>query len=53
MSSNPITVPQGILAAKALRVLEDHKISQLIIIDKDRNAVGMIHLHDLLKAGLA
>jgi arabinose-5-phosphate isomerase len=53
MSPNPITVPQGILAAKALRVLEDHKISQLIIVDKDRNAVGMIHLHDLLKAGLA
>lgn len=53
MSPKPITVQEGVLAAKALRVMENHKINQLIIVDNDGEPVGMVHLHDLLKAGLA
>jgi arabinose-5-phosphate isomerase len=52
MSSKPITVASGILAAKALRVLENHSINQLIVVDTAGQPVGMVHLHDLLKAGL-
>ncbi len=53
MSSSPITVTEGILAAKALRVMEDHSINQLIIVDTAGEPVGMVHIHDLLKSGLA
>ncbi|MBN1780257.1 KpsF/GutQ family sugar-phosphate isomerase [bacterium] len=53
MSRNPVTVSSGILAAQALRVMEERSINQLIIVDTDGQPVGMIHLHDLLKAGLA
>ncbi|MFC1569343.1 SIS domain-containing protein [bacterium] len=53
MSSNPITVLEGVLAAKALRVMEDHSINQLIVVNKQNEPVGMIHIHDLLKSGLA
>jgi len=53
MSPEPITVPEGILAAKALRVMEDYSINQLIVVNQDNEPVGMIHIHDLLKSGLA
>lgn len=53
MSENPITVRQGILAAKALHVMEEYSINQLVIVDKQGEPVGMVHLHDLLKSGLA
>lgn len=53
MSPKPITVLEGVLAAKALRVMENHKINQLIIVNNEGEPVGMVHLHDLLKAGLA
>ncbi|MBN2104670.1 KpsF/GutQ family sugar-phosphate isomerase [bacterium] len=53
MSASPITVPEGILAAKALRVMEEHSINQLVIVNKNGDPVGMVHIHDLLKSGLA
>jgi len=53
MHRNPVCVPSGILAAKALHVMEEFSINQLIVTDAHSRPVGMIHLHDLLKAGLA
>jgi arabinose-5-phosphate isomerase len=53
MHPKPICVPRGILAAKALHVMEEFSINQLIVTDADSRPVGMVHLHDLLKAGLA
>ncbi len=53
MSRNPKTVPQGTLAVKALHVMESFSINQLIIADAANEPVGMVHIHDLLKAGLA
>ncbi|MGA7827367.1 MAG: KpsF/GutQ family sugar-phosphate isomerase [Geobacteraceae bacterium] len=55
MSRNPKKITAGDLAAKALQRMEEHAITSLFVFDDisaDR-PVGIIHLHDLLKAGLA
>lgn len=53
MTRNPKTVQRGILAVQALEVMEDYNIMQIIVVDAQRKPVGMVHLHDLLKAGVA
>mgnify|MGYP000436244789 CR=1 FL=1 len=53
MTKDPKCVPSGVLAAKALHVMEEYSINQLIVVDEKNQAVGMVHVHDLLKAGLA
>jgi len=52
MTKNPKTVRREILAVRALDVMESFKITQLVVIDEAHRPVGMIHLHDLVKAGL-
>jgi len=41
------------LAAEALRVIEERKITALVVVDEDNRPTGVIHLHDLLRAGIA
>jgi arabinose-5-phosphate isomerase len=53
MSRDPKTVPSGILAMKALNVMESFSINQLIVLNAEGRPTGMVHIHDLLKAGLA
>ena len=53
MSRNPKRVKSGVLAVEALHVMEEFSINQLIITDEKDEPVGMVHIHDLLKAGLA
>ncbi|MGB2869021.1 MAG: KpsF/GutQ family sugar-phosphate isomerase [Bacteroidota bacterium] len=52
MSKNPKTIRQGMLAAMALEEMESFNITQLIVVDDQHRPVGMLHLHDLVKAGL-
>ncbi len=52
MGKKPKTIKADKLAAEALRVLEDHSITSLVIIDDDDRPVGVIHIHDILKAGI-
>jgi len=52
MTKNPKTIYQDILAAQALKVMESYKITQLIVVDYDHHPVGILHLHDLVEAGL-
>ncbi|MCB5246156.1 MAG: CBS domain-containing protein, partial [Candidatus Cloacimonetes bacterium] len=40
------------LAAEALKLMEDHKITMLPIVDNKNNLVGMLHMHDLIEAGI-
>ncbi len=40
------SIPGTMLAAEALNILEERKISSLIVVDDDRVA-GVLHLHDL------
>lgn len=41
------------LAAEALRVMEDGAITSLVVVDDDGRPEGVVHLHDLIRAGLA
>ena len=47
MTPHPITIEREDLATKALNLMEENKITSLIVKDKKREIVGIIHLHDL------
>ncbi len=54
MTGSPKTIAMSAVLEAALKVMEDHSITALFVYD-DRNkekAVGVIHLHDLLRAGV-
>ncbi|RPI37964.1 MAG: KpsF/GutQ family sugar-phosphate isomerase [Nitrospiraceae bacterium] len=53
MSKNPKTIPAAELAAKALSVMEQYSITVLVVPDERGGAEGIIHLHDILKKGIA
>lgn len=52
MTRNPKTITETLLASAALREMEAHNITQLIVVDLHHRPVGMVHLHELVKAGL-
>lgn len=52
MSSNPRTIPAGMPAISALKLMETNKITQLIVADRSGQPSGMIHMHRLLEEGL-
>ncbi|MCU0411287.1 MAG: KpsF/GutQ family sugar-phosphate isomerase [Bacteroidetes bacterium] len=51
MTKNPKVIRRDMLAARALEMMESHKITQLVVVDEETKPAGMIHLHDLVKAG--
>ena len=55
MSRNPKRILRGNLAAKALQRMEQHSITSLFVFEDEHSPipVGIIHIHDLLKAGVA
>lgn len=56
MTKTPMTISPDSLAAEAVRIMEQHEISVLIAVERlnDKTVpVGMIHLHDILRAGIA
>lgn len=52
MNKNPKIVNENMLAETALELMEKYAITQLIITDKKKSPAGVVHLHDLVKAGL-
>lgn len=52
MTKNPVTLEAGRLAAEAVHIMEEREISVLIVA-KAGKPIGIIHLHELLKAGVA
>jgi arabinose-5-phosphate isomerase len=52
MTPNPKTIDRDTLAGEALELLNSSKITALIVTDANR-PVGIVHLHDLLRAGVA
>lgn len=52
MTANCTTIRVDVLAAEALKVMEDHKINALLCVDDAHQVVGAINMHDLLKAGV-
>ncbi len=47
MNAHPSTIHAEELAAKALSILEEHKITSLIVVDAEQRVEGVVHLHDL------
>ncbi|WP_376095316.1 SIS domain-containing protein [Roseomonas sp. CCTCC AB2023176] len=52
MTRNPLTVPPGMTAAEALAIMNESKVTVLFVTEEGR-AVGILHIHDLLRAGVA
>lgn len=52
MTKNPKTISPDLLASEALEILNSSKITALIVTD-GKTPVGIVHLHDILRAGVA
>jgi arabinose-5-phosphate isomerase len=52
MTKNPKTIGRDLLASEALEILNSSKITALIVTDAAK-PVGIVHLHDILRAGVA
>jgi len=52
MTKNPKTIGPNLLASEALEILNSSKITALIVADA-KKPIGIVHLHDLLRAGVA
>ena len=48
----PVTVPADYLAAEALALLNERKVSALLVLDQNDTPVGVLHMHDFLRAGV-
>ena len=55
MTASPKRIAPTELAAAALRKMEEHAITSLLVCDpaEPRRLIGIVHIHDLLKAGVA
>jgi arabinose-5-phosphate isomerase len=47
MTRNPVTIGRGTLATEVLNVLEQRKITSIVVVDHDQHVEGVVHLHDL------
>lgn len=47
MHPNPRTIDESELAAKALAMLEERRITSLVVVNAEERVVGVVHLHDL------
>jgi arabinose-5-phosphate isomerase len=47
MTPNPITIDRALLAVEALKIMETHKITSIVVVDRSHLVEGVVHLHDL------
>lgn len=52
MHGNCKTISSDMLAAEALHILEENKITSLVVTDEDNKLVGALNIHDLFREGL-
>jgi arabinose-5-phosphate isomerase len=52
MTTNCKTIRADILAAEALNIMEQNKITGLLVTDSNKMVVGILHMHDLIHAGV-
>ena len=50
---DPVTITPELFAAQALALLNEKKISALMVVDEAKRPVGIVHIYDLLRAGVA
>ena len=53
MSPSPILLKEEVLAVKALSIFEEKSINHIIVVDKDRQYKGIVHILDLIKEGIS
>jgi arabinose-5-phosphate isomerase len=53
MTPSPKFATPDMMAVKALEILREHKIIQLPVCDEEHRVIGMIHTHDITRAGIA
>jgi arabinose-5-phosphate isomerase len=47
MTRNPVTIAPDELAGAALRLMEERKITSVVVVDAESRVRGVVHLHDL------
>lgn len=52
MTRNCTTVDEDLLAAEAMRVMQDKKINALLVVDEEHHAIGALNMHDLIRSGI-
>jgi len=52
MTRNCVTASADMLAAQALKIMEQKKINALLVTDQQQQPVGALNMHDLLRAGV-
>lgn len=52
MTQKPITITKNCLVSKAMKIMNDKKITNIFVIEKNK-PIGVIHIHDLLNNGVA
>jgi len=52
MHNQPHTMTSDHLVSEAVRVMEELKVTSLFVTEEDGNTIGIVHLHDVLQAGL-
>lgn len=52
MTTKPKVIKGRMLAAEALKIMEDYKITSLVIVDEHERPQGVVHIHDILRAGI-
>ena len=50
MGRSPKAIGADALAVEAARLMEEHKIGALVVVDDDRRVIGALNIHDLLRA---
>lgn len=53
MTREPVTIDPGALGGEALALMNEHGITSLFAVDAGRRPVGVLHMHDCVRAGLA
>jgi len=53
MNPSPITIHPNTLAQDALQLMEEYQITALIVVNASKQALGVLHIHDLIKAGFS
>ena len=53
MTPDPKTITPDALVASALEILNAAAITALLVVEGDRRPVGIVHMHDLLRTGVA
>jgi arabinose-5-phosphate isomerase len=50
-TKDPKTISENTLAMEAIKIMEDNKITTLVVTNKERKIIGLLHIHHLLENG--